>query len=196
MAASYPKPMKPTPPYESIKPRPLHPLRPPPKNSQIPNLPAHIENFRRGVVNILPGFILSTHIFPAATPRTKCGQERIPHFSEERGKRTEEASIAAKGLVELRQDWLPAVYDCKGDEGPLWLSVNRFSRPGGVRLPSGKQALTLWLLHANGFHKEVRGYCYLWVVWPRLMHTHALGSLDLGGDVKVYYFQRAGILLD
>ena len=156
MAASYPKSMKPTPPYESINPRPLPPTRPPPTNPRIPKLPAHIENLRRDVLNILPGFVLSTHVFPASCPRTKCGPESIPRFSKERGKRMEEASVAAKGLLYLRRDQLPVVYEYSEEKDePLWLSVNRFYRPGGSRVTPGRKALTLWLLHANGFHKEV-----------------------------------------
>lgn len=155
MAASYPKPTRPTPLYDSINPRPLHPLRPPPTNPRIPTLPAHIENFRRDALNLLPGFVLSTHVFPAAAPRTKCGPEHTPNFSKEREKRIKEASVTAKRLSRLRCDWLPAVYEYKAGEEPLWLSVNRFYRPGGFRVAPGRKALTLWLLHANGFHKEV-----------------------------------------
>jgi len=162
MAASYPKSTKPTPQYESINPRPLHPLRPPPTNPRIPKIPPHIENLRRDVLNILPGFVLSTHVFPASCPRTECGPERIPDFSKERGKRMEEASVTAKGLSELRRDWLPVIYDYTEEE-PLWLSVNRFYRSGGFRVAPGRKALTLWLLHANGFHKEVSGSYHLWI---------------------------------
>ena len=182
---AYPKPTKPTPPYDSINPRPLCPLRPPPTNPRIPKLPAHIENFRRDVLNILPGFTLSTHVFPAASTRTKCGPERIPNLSKERGKRKEEASVVAEGLLKLRCEWLPAVYECKAEEPPLWLSLNRFYRPGGFRVAPGRKALTLWLLHANGFHKEVS-----WLLLSRNLVSsdayYVLGSLDLGGDIEVY----------
>jgi len=185
-ATSYPEPTEPTPHYESINPRSLHPLHPPPTNPRIPKLPAHIEDFRRDVLNILPGFVLSTHIFPAATPRTKCGPERIPNFSKEREKRMEEASTTAKGLLELRCDGLPVIYEYREEEELPWLSVNRFYRPGGFRVAPGRKALTLWLLHANGFHKEVSGYCHVWICF-HLMHIYAPGSLDLGGNIEIYY---------
>jgi len=187
MAASYPRPTKPTPPYDSINPRPLHPLRPPPTNPRIPKLPAHIENFQRDVLNILPGFVLSTHVFPAAGPRTKCGSERIPNLSRERGKRMEGASVAAGELIKLRCDWMPAVYESKEEEEeeePMWLSVNRFYRPGGFRVAPGRNALTLWLLHANGFHKEV-SWLLLSLGLVSSDPCYVLGSLDLGGDIKI-----------
>ena len=75
----------------------------------------------------------------------------------ERGKRMEEAHSAAGGLLKLRCDWLPAIYEYREEEEPLWLCVNRFYRPGGFRVAPSRKALTLWLLHANGFHKEVSG---------------------------------------
>ena len=168
MAASYPRSSKLTPPYESINPRPLPPIRPPSTSPRIPKLPAHIENLRRDVLNILPGFVLSTHVFPASFPRTKCGPESIPKFSKEHEKRMEEASVAAKGLLELRCHQFPVIYeDTEEKEEPLWLSVNRFYRPGGLRVATGKKALTLWLLHANGFHKEVSCCYYLWI-WSHI----------------------------
>lgn len=176
MAASYPKSTKHTPPYESINPRPLPPILPPPTNPRIPKLPIHIENLRRDVLNILPGFVLSTHVFPASCPRTKCGPESIPKFSQERGKRIAEASAAANGLVYLRRDQLPVLYEyTEAKEEPLWLSVNRFYRPGGFRVTPGRKALTLWLLHPNGFHKEVSHRYYLWIrshIGPRRGKRH------------------------
>ena len=185
-AAPYPKSTKPTPPYESINPRPLPPIRPPPTDPRIPKLPAHIQNLRRDVLNILPGFVLSTHLFPASFPRTKCGPESIPNFSKEREKRMEEASVAAKGLLDLRRDQLPAIYEYTEEkEEPLWLSVNRFYRPGGFRVATGKKALTLWLLHANGFHKEV-SCCYSLWIWS---HIYAR-SQDVGRNIKIFCIRR------
>jgi hypothetical protein len=60
----------------------------------------------------------------------------------------------AKHLGDLRAQ--ESVYEegWPGPEGELWIVINRFV---SEKLQGGKQGgITMTLMHANGFHKEVR----------------------------------------
>jgi hypothetical protein len=139
---SYPL-VKPAP-FRAITPRPTIPVYPPPEPLQYPDLPS-----RPRPASLLPQFTLSTHIIPAAHLRTVPYEPLPPPLSPMLPKPERMASYEKLCLRLRRNLGNPA--PSSGEPRVLWNCLNRFVRHGATG-----SGLTLFLAHANGFHKEVR----------------------------------------
>ena len=135
---------------------------------------------REGIVQ--QWFTLSTHILPAAFPRSGpdvpypegCDADglvvpRVEGGPAAKKKARVEAGIKVrKALFEVnRKHWLE---DLPGySEKPLWVCVNRFVRkvPVSREEERTRRRVTLFLAHGNGFGKEVctiaLGTCTSWL---------------------------------
>ncbi|KIM22892.1 hypothetical protein M408DRAFT_78357 [Serendipita vermifera MAFF 305830] len=120
---SYPKPDYVLP-YESINPRPLHPLTAP-TSEDAPQLP--LGAIRRvnaeKTANSIPGYTLSTHIFQAAYPRTKCKTGPTPQFPTSSPTRKQDIPTAGAALEAVREYTKPTVYDDEPSDRPLWIEA-------------------------------------------------------------------------
>ncbi|KAH8920985.1 hypothetical protein BT69DRAFT_367098 [Atractiella rhizophila] len=133
----------------------LLPLYPPPSSPLPPPLPLRTSSTIASV-----GWCTSTHIFPAAYPRTRLGAVTNP---SERGKKLftwKDASGAREQMESLKRHLRSttertvdsfAVESAK-EEG-LWIAVNRYA-PLHVMEAEANQGITIILCHANGLHKE------------------------------------------
>ncbi|CAH7689061.1 Alpha/beta hydrolase family-domain-containing protein [Phakopsora pachyrhizi] len=120
----------------------------------------------------LVGWRLSTHIFPAAYPRSIRGSASASSSSSSSRplrvrsfEKSVEAANGASAARKLRKEISEAQRTQPGvkvEEPQLFVCLNRYYRKEGVRgdRPTGKNdegqhpTLTLLLAHANGFHKE------------------------------------------
>lgn len=114
---------------------------------------------------IFEDFVLSTHVMPAAYPRT------APYISPSTlapsGERKPADKDARKAWEQSASDviWKTSIRQVRGELSGgerrlLWNCVNRYARQ--TPAPKGKKSITLFLAHANGFPKEVRScisYC-------------------------------------
>ncbi|KAI0028058.1 Alpha/beta hydrolase family-domain-containing protein, partial [Vararia minispora EC-137] len=102
------------------------------------------------------GFTLSTHLVPAAYPRTTAYFSSFPPAPENETK--EERQIRVRKLElelwDLRRRYEKGELDeMEKNENVLWMCFNRYVRRSAER--DGKQTgLTLFCAHANGMHKE------------------------------------------
>ena len=164
--------------WNTVNPRPLHPLREPPAHLLV-NPPPLPDEARQRLLDPSPldGFSFSTHVIPAAYPRSTPyvpPSENIKRFVESsdlKKKRVWVQSIAEELKESKRR------YHAMGDTAPdekegevLWNVVNRFW-PNDLHAKQGSKGITLFLSHANGFSKEVSypSLCILAVVeWLHL----------------------------
>jgi hypothetical protein len=154
--SSYARPVR-EPTFSSIYPRPLVQLKPGPVCPELPLLPCP----PRKPQFAFPGhtkWSLSTHLFPAAYPRTLphvAAPLPAPAFALE-GKEARAAWVqnVTDELLRAHEDAQEAQVSGKvaeGDVQPFWCVVNRY-----VRSDARGDGITLVLAHANGFTKEVR----------------------------------------
>jgi len=133
------------------------------RNAVLPELPTPQ---REGLIN--EWFTLSTHILPAAFPRSGpnvpypegCDADGlvIPNVGPAAAKeaRMETGIKVRNALYEItKKHWLGELPG--HDEKPFWACVNRFVRkvPVSGDQERGRKRLTLLLAHGNGFGKEV-----------------------------------------
>jgi hypothetical protein len=141
MASSYPQPPKPvyTP---NQRPRPLLPISQAPLPADLPVLPFPP---RRPICS---GYNLTTHIIPAAFPRITPDVPLPPPLQDgwDKEKRTKWANRTAQALLDIQQK------EGKGSEKVLWICVDRYTHKNWN---GGTKGVTLLLVHANGFPKEV-----------------------------------------
>jgi hypothetical protein len=145
-------------PYYPPPPELLHPLPPLPSPPRKPL-------WSKSTGSAIP-YDLSTHIIPAAYIRSSDTIElpKIPSdlpdsttSKEERGRMVKEAE---RRLRELRaeEDMKDVYGKGTGYERVMWICLNRYYRRDSspsLSPPGRKKDLTLFLAHANGFHKEV-----------------------------------------
>ena len=138
---------------------------------------------RKGIIE--EWFTLSTHILPAAFPRSGpdvpypegCDADGLVVPEVEGGPaatkkaRVETGLRVRKALYEInKKHWLGELPG--HSEKPLWACVNRFVRkvPVAKEQEKGRKRVTLLLAHGNGFGKEVRslalGICVPWLTLP------------------------------
>ncbi|KAF7762184.1 hypothetical protein Agabi119p4_8777 [Agaricus bisporus var. burnettii] len=134
---SYP-PVKPAA-FCKIIPRPTIPVYPPPEPLQYPDLPC-----KPRLASFHPQFTLSTHIIPATHLRTT-PYEPLPPPLHPTLSKPERMAYYEELCKQLRQDSALS----SGHPRVLWNCLNRFVRKGATG-----SGLTLFLAHANGFHKE------------------------------------------
>lgn len=153
MTASMPSTyaFEPTPQWISVNPRPLPPFRTRGEDLQKPPLPSPP---RDKVFN--ENYTVSTHLVPAACPRLNpdIPLPVTPEFSTVASERNRNIKRAATEILERQELFVQKKLGGEGSEKPLWNCVNRYVKRAPVG-PDGKKGLTLLLLHANGFPKEV-----------------------------------------
>ncbi|KAI6041545.1 Alpha/beta hydrolase family-domain-containing protein [Pisolithus marmoratus] len=145
-------PYTPSPPWPSVNPRPLLPIRPHPAPQRSPNLPSPP---RQDIFH--KDYALSTHIIPAAYPRLvpDVPLPEIPLHSDSTSpdKRQEEIVTIIKQLVERQECFTHGRLPGGHGKKPLWNCINRYVRTH--RSNTTNTGLTLFLAHANGFPKEI-----------------------------------------
>ena len=133
---------------QTCHPRPLIPSETPSQTIPLPPLPSAP---RQSLLDLW--FTLSTHLIPAACPRTT-PDVPVPYFPSHPRPDTEEHTRAARDILELkRQQWCGELDHLPRSSKPLWACVNRYTRKGLQGLGKG---VTLFVAHGVGFHKEVR----------------------------------------
>ncbi|KAH8097014.1 Alpha/Beta hydrolase protein [Cristinia sonorae] len=133
--------------------RSLEPITPPSHLSETP-LPSLPSPPRRSLLH--PEWILTTHLVPAASPRTTplVPVPTIPQFTPGKDKAERKAQIDAlsKELSDAKtKQWKGELKGLGKDETKLWCCLNRYVRTK----QTGSQGVTLFFAHANGFHKEI-----------------------------------------
>lgn len=136
-------------------PRSLLALEPPPASPPLLSLPTAPRTAGGSLLE--PWFTLSTHLVPAAYPRTTPFVP-LSSLSDVSKLETKKASARlAKELISSREQyWRGELDRLPRNRKPLWVCVNRYIRRGTSREGRG---ITLFLTHAVGFHKEVRICC-------------------------------------
>lgn len=159
---SYPRPAKLRAP-SCEEPRPILPLFDPPTHllNSPPTLPQEAA-LRQAESCAIDGYRNSTHIFPAAYPRqtpfVKIHDKILKHdasnnLDERRRSVQDVVEIFRETRLKYRQGGLNSPDLQEGYL--LWNVVNRYYPK--EKKPAGRKGVTLFLSHANGFHKEV-GY--------------------------------------
>jgi hypothetical protein len=150
----------------SVHPRPLAPIQPAPFNSVFYSL----NNFNPSVPSpqavprpFTTGFARTRHIVPAAFPRTH-HTIRLDDYPEAPPDETNEErkarmTLVGKELVAKKRSLENNTGELELDTSPVFLlEVDRYARTNiqpQVRDERSSPGLTLFLAHANGFHKEV-----------------------------------------
>ena len=138
------------------------PLYPPPSNREtacLPTLPARPRSLAQPFSD--PAWTVSTHVFPAAFPRSRVGSTRrrgttaVPHptarmTKDELERANVEQFARQRAALEVTADTVTSEMEVQEQ---LWLCVNRYARSGAV----GGDGFTIVCCHATGLHKEVSG---------------------------------------
>ncbi|PVG01633.1 hypothetical protein CPB86DRAFT_752949 [Serendipita vermifera] len=153
---SYPKPQNPLP-HVPMDSRPFHPLDFPGRTNAPPQLPVEASQRLQNGENkqIIPGYVLTTHIFQAATPRTRCETGPTPSFPMSLSDRKGTIKAVAAELLALRERPKPTVYEAGWPKEPLWIVINRLTSTRFLEMNNKTVGgITMTFMHANGFHKE------------------------------------------
>jgi len=145
----YPEPND-TPDYVSVNPRPLQPLETPPSFPPPPDLPSPRRDspFR--------GYQLTSHIVPAAYPRSPGNlQPKIPK-DETPEERKERVKRFMKDLIEARLAEQQGTQRAQVRETALYNVFNRYVLS---ERPKSGVPISLLVLQANGFPKEIWEPC-------------------------------------
>jgi hypothetical protein len=146
-ALYYSLPDEPT--YVSIHPRPLLPLEPPPDTPSPPPLPVPP---RQSPFN---DYDLTSHIIPAAYPRHACNPAPVIPRNESVDARKARVKRLTEELVIARQADQEGTPRGRVQDVAFYNVLTRYrlrDLPRGAKRQTG---LTLLVLHANGFPKEV-----------------------------------------
>ena len=151
---SYPRPH--TAPHSKypLKARPLLPLQPPP-HAEKPPLPSPA---RRSLLDA-SGFALTTHLVPAAFPRTTpvVSRPALPEWSPDKTQFQKAAASAAAEVMSTKHKQRRGELHEPPNRNPLWVCLNRYLGRDTSRSGCARSNITLFFSHANGFPKEVRG---------------------------------------
>ncbi|KAI9454511.1 Alpha/Beta hydrolase protein [Boletus coccyginus] len=143
--------------WTSVYPRPLRPIRAHP-NLERTDTPALPGPPRPPVFHTTPHGIyrLSTHLVPAAYPRLApdIPLREIPaHIpGGPPAERRDKLDALAKHTLETQNAYEEGRLGGTPGEKLLWNCVNRYVRTSSLSTTTG---ITLFLAHANGFHKEI-----------------------------------------
>ncbi|KAH9948107.1 hypothetical protein B0H21DRAFT_821288 [Amylocystis lapponica] len=145
---SYPRPSVPPPSERPLPARPLRPLEPPPHTDR-PALPSPQ---RRSLLH--PSFALTTHLVPAAFPRTTpvAPAPVLPTWSPDKAQWQAAVARTAEGLFKRKRPHNEL--DEPLNRNALWVCLNRYHRKGRES-PGAAKGVTLFVAHANGFPKEI-----------------------------------------
>ncbi|OAX36910.1 hypothetical protein K503DRAFT_772027 [Rhizopogon vinicolor AM-OR11-026] len=139
---------EPTPKWTTVNPRLFLPFRRRGEDLEKPTLPSPPRN---ELFN--DRYTVSTHLVPAACPR-RTPDIPLPaasKFSTNASENKQNRDQLAAKICELRDLAKQGKLSGDGSEKLLWNCVNRYVK----RAPGGKKGLTLLLVHAIGFPKEI-----------------------------------------
>ncbi|KAG9033625.1 hypothetical protein FS837_002418 [Tulasnella sp. UAMH 9824] len=142
----------------TIHPRKLEPIKPPaPRKSVLVAEARVLDN--RVVPFADSGFIRSTHVIPAATPRVlsfELSEEELPADKEARQRRVQglsRALLSKKQALE-RGEGIPGLVAGDDEKAPILFNVlDRYARASPT--PQKGKGLTVVLAHANGFPRRI-----------------------------------------
>ena len=144
-------------PLADIRPRPLVPFIPP-SPSNLPPLPSPL---RKSLID--ESYILTTHLVPAACPRTTpyVPEPQLPPFTKDKQKYRAATTELGEHIIDVKGKEVSGELNAEESHAQLWNCVNRYVKrdqsPKGTKR-DGKP-LTLFFAHANGFPKEVSTFC-------------------------------------
>ncbi|KAG8913089.1 hypothetical protein FRC00_003083, partial [Tulasnella sp. 408] len=142
----------------TIHPRKLEPIKPPASRKSVLVAEARVLD-NRVVPFADSGFIRSTHVIPAATPRVlsfELSEEGLPADKEARKRRVEELSRAllSKKQALERGEEVPGMVAGDDKKAPILFNVlDRYVRAS--QTPLRGKGLTVVLAHANGFPRRI-----------------------------------------
>jgi pimeloyl-ACP methyl ester carboxylesterase len=190
--STYPRQQIITPSWEPYQVRQLLTQLPPP---EIPNLPFLPSQPRQPAFDA--PYTLTTHILPAAYPRTSpdVPLQQLPPDSASKSERKRALTKIRDDIMKMHEDVGSGKYG-EGSKKVLWNCVNRYVR-NDLDAEKATGGVTLFFTHANGFPKEIweatlkyllstRSDCELideiWS-WEAVQHGDAglLNSKNLGG---------------
>lgn len=139
--------------------RPVLPLQHPPvtQSATLPPLPSAPRQ-----PSFASQYILSTHLVPAAYPRTYPHAPtplQAPVAGESPAARRQRVQDAVKEVVRTRMMYEAGALGAQGSTAPLWCALNRYVRRDLDTKPAPNgNGVTLFFAHASSFPKEVRSY--------------------------------------
>ncbi|KAH8112353.1 Alpha/beta hydrolase family-domain-containing protein [Phellopilus nigrolimitatus] len=146
--------------FDSVHPRELLPLREPPETLLLypPVLPSEAVKRSKKTCPISEEFSLSTHLVPAAYPRTTPFLPLPERFASSYTTSKEERKARAQEVTEYilsvkKRQSNGEITPDERENRLLWNCVNRYARKD--RTPKSKKSITLLLTHANGFPREI-----------------------------------------
>jgi len=145
--------------WTSVHPRPLRPIRAHPNLEKTPT-PALPSPPRPPVFHTTPHGVyrLTTHLVPAAYPRL--APDIPPHEIPAHipgglpAERRDKIDALAKQILQTQNAYEEGRLGGTPGEKLLWNCINRYVRTPTLSRTAG---ITLFLAHANGFHKEASG---------------------------------------
>ena len=167
--------------WTSVHPRPLRSIRPHPALDSVeppvlpsPPRPPIFHTTTHGV------YRLSTHLVPAAYPRLApdIPLPKVPAYTpdESPAKRHDKVDTLVKQVIQTQNAYEDGRLGPTPSETLLWNCVNRYVRTSGPPKSLTGARVTLFLAHANGFHKEASG-CF-----GSVLAARGLIILDMGDD--------------
>ena len=134
----------------AIPPRDLLPIYPPPEPLSLPTLPTIL----RSTPSLDAPYTLSTHLIPAAYLRTSW-HAPVPTMSDVEMK-DERVKMLEKTFQTILDNCSSSPSkEAGGHPNVLWNCLNRYVKRGLDT--SSSTGITLFMAHATGFPKEVRG---------------------------------------
>ncbi|KAF8556562.1 alpha beta-hydrolase [Imleria badia] len=145
--------------WTSVHPRPLRPIRPHPSLDSVetpplpsPPRPPVFHTTTHGV------YRLTTHLVPAAYPRLApdIPLPEIPAYTPggSPAKRRDKMDVLVKQIIQTQNAYHEDRLGQTPSETLLWNCVNRYVRTSSPTKTTAGAGVTLFLAHANGFHKE------------------------------------------
>ncbi|KAI6038642.1 Alpha/Beta hydrolase protein [Pisolithus marmoratus] len=145
-------PYTPSPPWISVNPQPLLPIQCHPYPSHSPSLPSPP---RKDTIH--DAYALSTHIIPAAFPRSvpDVPLPEIPTLTSlaTSSERRKQVIMIIKELIERQMRYAEGKLTGDFSRKPHWNCINRYVRTH--RRDTVGTGLTLLLVHPNGYPKEI-----------------------------------------
>ncbi|KAI0752708.1 alpha/beta-hydrolase [Daedaleopsis nitida] len=133
----------------TCNPLPLLPLETPPAHNNPPALPSPP---RQSLLD--EWYTLSTHIVPAAYPRTTpfVPIPALPQWTPNKDEFKASVAQTVGALLATKEDqWRGKLDNLSRNRKPMWNCVNRYVRKG----TNTRMGVTLFMSHANGFPKEI-----------------------------------------
>ncbi|KAF8606382.1 hypothetical protein BDV93DRAFT_553555 [Ceratobasidium sp. AG-I] len=160
LAMYYPQPLHPPQPAGK-SPQPLTELGTPPSPQQPPSFPHYLTSATPRT--LVPGWTVTTHVCQSAFPRanvpnTPCLPRNKKVLSCDPKLSPPEKKARATSIVKHIQECRASIDSAAGSRGPsddvLWTVINRYF-PSNSRHSMGAKGITIFAVHAGGFHKEI-----------------------------------------